>query len=273
MVSAVAEELAGLAAMRRAYGEHRKEDGTTADEKKVAPRKDSSDTNDGTTRRLYLESSYVFEVATEVVRASATEVVLAATVFHPQGGGQPSDRGVVEVGDGTFFVSSVEAKSRDAGEIVHVGTWDTRVPVERGSAATARIDAKHRELCARLHSAGHAIDVAVDRAGYDVVPAKGYHFPDGNAYVEYQGKVADTAAFVAALNDHLLAIVAADEPTRVDTDPSSGDRIVAVAGKPIPCGGTHVRSTAQLGAVTVTKAKHKSGKLRVSYVLADESSS
>ena len=51
-----------------------------------------------------------------------------------------------------------------------------------------KIDEKSRRLFARIHSAGHLIDVAVDRLGLPLVPGKGYHFPSG-AYVEYIGNL------------------------------------------------------------------------------------
>jgi Ser-tRNA(Ala) deacylase AlaX len=37
-------------------------------------------------------------------------VVLDATVFHPQGGGQPADTGVISAGGARFFVEDVRAK-------------------------------------------------------------------------------------------------------------------------------------------------------------------
>lgn len=41
---------------------------------------------------------------------------------------------------------------------------------------------------ARVHSAGHLLDIAMRRIGFMNKPGKGYHFPSG-AYVEYIGKM------------------------------------------------------------------------------------
>lgn len=49
-----------------------------------------------------------------------------------------------------------------------------------------KVDEEKRRLYARVHSAGHLLDIAVNQLGYQWVPGKGYHFPTG-AYVEYQG--------------------------------------------------------------------------------------
>ena len=48
------------------------------------------------------------------------------------------------------------------------------------------IDENKRRLYARLHSAGHLLDVAVSNIGLSWQPGKGYHFPD-SPYVEYIG--------------------------------------------------------------------------------------
>merc|ERR1712178_619010 len=53
-----------------------------------------------------------------------------------------------------------------------------------GVKASCQIDAERRRLAARLHSAGHLLDVAVKAADLHWIPSKGYHFPDGS-YVEY----------------------------------------------------------------------------------------
>jgi Ser-tRNA(Ala) deacylase AlaX len=51
------------------------------------------------------------------------------------------------------------------------------------------VDESYRRLSARIHSAGHLLDMAVRRAGRtDLKPGKGYHFPT-SPYVEYIGAV------------------------------------------------------------------------------------
>ncbi len=43
------------------------------------------------------------------------------------------------------------------------------------------MDEARRRECARLHSAGHALDEAMRILGFSLVPTKGYHFADGAA--------------------------------------------------------------------------------------------
>jgi Ser-tRNA(Ala) deacylase AlaX len=52
-----------------------------------------------------------------------------------------------------------------------------------------QIDENERRMLARVHSAGHLLDIAMMRAGRtDLKPSKGYHF-SSSAYVEYLGKI------------------------------------------------------------------------------------
>ena len=71
------------------------------------------------------------------------------------------------------------------------------------------MDEAKRRLYARVHSAGHLLDIAMQKAGRtDLKPSKGYHFATG-AYVEYVGAVdaKDKEALVADLNKHANQII------------------------------------------------------------------
>ena len=72
-----------------------------------------------------------------------------------------------------------------------------------------RIDQQWRRMNARLHSAGHLLDVAMQRAGKrDLAPDKGYHFQAG-PYVQYVGTVAadERDGLLKELNKHCKDII------------------------------------------------------------------
>ena len=81
---------------------------------------------------------------------------------------------------------------REEGDVIfHIGKYinpetDTLKP---GDQVELAIYPGFRETHARIHSAGHLLDVAMRRAGRkDMKPHKGYHFEKGS-YVEYIGVV------------------------------------------------------------------------------------
>ena len=159
------------------------------------------------------------------------------------------------------------------------------------------IDGDWRVSCARIHSAGHALDVGMMALGYTIMPTKGYHFPEG-PYVEYEArsaqerlstedkdslperlsaKMAELAAVGVAdpaIEEVAVRFLKKDETLDLCPDADlrmfeaedARVRVIRVGGQWIPCGGTHV-SMSTIGKVTVTKAKAKKSTLKVSYVL------
>eukprot|EP01036_Dinobryon_divergens_P026277 gene26278-34902_t len=256
----------------------------------------SSEENEAFLKKHKIESG-VFPVCS---------LVLERSIFHPQGGGQPSDSGIIElISPGLappLLFQVVFVQKGSSGDIDHFGYFrnledpsliDSIIsPPSSPNAgysscqigAHLKLDAAKRLLHARIHSAGHALDAAVERCagnyGLKLLPAKGYHFTDG-PYVEYQmvegdGGVLEPSeqllkAFVGDLNESMKAIIQEDIPTEISIEASEGydgfTRTVNLAGVSCPCGGTHVISTKQLESVTVTKAKRKKNILRISYVL------
>ena len=45
----------------------------------------------------YLKNTYLFELQTKVAAIEEGKVEFEDTIFHPQGGGQPKDKGWVEI--------------------------------------------------------------------------------------------------------------------------------------------------------------------------------
>ena len=118
-------------------------------------------------------------------------VVLDQTVFHPQGGGQPADVGTLEGESGAPFAVSM-VKKGPTGVVRHEGASPKLPPFAAGSRVRCAVSEQARLLNARVHSAGHLIDVAMTNSGMAsrLRPTKGYHFTPGS-YVEYEGDKLD----------------------------------------------------------------------------------
>ena len=230
-------------------------------------------------------------------------LILSATVAHPQGGGQPSDFGHIAVGDHVLPLLGARAGAGPAaGCVLHFvaapGNVLPAVAAGVGAPATVTLDAPHRALSARLHSAGHLLDVAFREVHTELAfpgwslpkPSKGYHFIDG-PFVEYLGDFPAPvrAEFAARLGAACARLVAADVATRVQNvvnspaalqsaglepgdvshlPPGAPVRIVRVAGNACPCGGTHVSRAGEIGRLTVGKIDAKKGTIKVRYTLA-----
>eukprot|EP00117_Sycon_ciliatum_P049520 scpid82734/ scgid3605/ Alanyl-tRNA editing protein AlaX-L; Alanyl-tRNA deacylase AlaX-L len=233
------------------------------------------------TEPVYFSDTYLFSFdKASVLKAEKLEgdsndyaVVTDQTIMHPQGGGQPSDQGEITTSvDGTDVVFQVKqvSKAKDSQEIKHIGCFSSGsaelLPV--GQTVKMTINEDMRRLHARLHSAGHLLDTALNRLNAsDLIPSKGYHFADG-PYVEYIGNVANEERdkLMASMNEVLSDLVKENIATQI-TVGDSGERIVSIAGLPCPCGGTHVKSTAEIGPMKVTRMKKNKKNMKMSYSL------
>ncbi|OCX17430.1 hypothetical protein [Pseudomonas graminis] len=209
--------------------------------------------------RIYFDSD-ALELTTSVLSCSAREdgryqVVLAATLFHPQGGGQPSDSGTID------SVNMLQALQSDDG-IIHI----TSGPLDLGTV-TLKVDGAARELHARYHSAGHLIACAGEKYGW--LGLKGNHRP-GESRVVFDPTDHARPVTEEMLQADVAALVAQNLPRNVDV--SQGRRVVTWGQlPPTACGGTHVRSTGEVGEIHIVRVKQKKGQLSVQYELdADE---
>eukprot|EP00753_Platysulcus_tardus_P017151 PLAT630.1.p1 GENE.PLAT630.1~~PLAT630.1.p1 ORF type:complete len:678 (-),score=353.44 PLAT630.1:100-2133(-) len=242
------------------------------------------------TKTTYLDEMYLHSDSATVLAVTTDDdgsvaVVVDQTVFFAQGGGQPTDVGYIVDGSGNRF--NVHMVRKLDGVVTHSGTWaDGSTAFAVGAAVSCHVDEDVRDWHNRLHSAGHLLDQAMALAGYDLPPAKGYHFPDHPA-VTYAGSIpaderADLLPKLRAIMETLVAedigtVVKSVEHDRVqDVCGDTMDisflpadkpvRCVSIAGhRGCPCGGTHVRSTAELAGMTISKVKVKSGKTKISY--------
>jgi Ser-tRNA(Ala) deacylase AlaX len=133
-------------------------------------------------------------------------------------------------------------------------------------------------------------DAAMVRTGTLLPPIKGFHFLDG-PYVEYRGSVPaeDRTALLEQLKATFQELVTEDLETKIEFLPKDQAdevcnrvaenffnmndyiddtvRVVTVAGRPSPCGGTHIKSTGLLGKRNwgIIGLKCKKGVVRVKY--------
>jgi len=240
------------------------------------------------TKREYMEDTYRFKSVATLLKIKDSQdpkkgkktVILDTTIFHPQGGGQPSDTGTIFTAKAKFAVKDV----RDAGGIVeHYGDFEEGESFNVEEKVQLEINEKDRRLFARLHSAGHALDVAVSALKLKLVPGKGFHFPT-SPYVEYEGTIeaAQRAKVVEQLQQELNKVIAQDLPVKVQwteynkikdligvlpsyLEKDKPSRIVIMGSEGCPCGGTHVKNLSELGKVSIKGVKARKNTVRISY--------
>ncbi|WP_223516875.1 alanyl-tRNA editing protein [Pseudomonas sp. GL-B-19] len=176
-------------------------------------------------------------------------VVLRATLFHPQGGGQPFDTGWI--GD-----SQVLRVIQDPDRIMHF----VDQPVKPGMTLI-RVDGEHRQFNTRMHSAGHLIGHFVQAKGW--MPIKAHHWP-GEGRVQFKALECAQDVDAQTIQLGIEQWVTQDFPRL--TSLRDGAREIGFGELPAyGCGGTHVRSLKELGTVTIASLSLKKGTLSVHY--------
>jgi misacylated tRNA(Ala) deacylase len=237
------------------------------------------------TDSLFRDDAYL--TTCEATVAATTEqggIVLDRTVFYANSGGQPGDRGLLVAPDGRE-IPLANAIYTDAPktEIAHIPADGAAVALAPGAPVTARIDWDIRYRRMRMHTALHLLSAVLP------YPVTGGSIGETESRLDFDIPEAglDKDAITAKLND----MIAADAEVRyrwitddelaanpglvktMSVKPPMGTgrvRLVEIVGLDLqPCGGTHVRRTAEIGAVRVTQIEKK-GKLnrRVRLVLA-----
>ncbi len=235
------------------------------------------------TNLLYLENFRQTEGEAKVVEVARedgrTVVYVDETIFYPQGGGQPYDKGVIEGQNGKFNVEEVRYFE---GAAKHIGVFKSGM-FENGETVKCLVDKPRRELNSKLHSAGHLVDMAVQSLDLGWVPDKGFHFPNG-PYVLYTGsfeeenretlktqiedacnkfideRIEVTAKFVTK---EKLPQICKNVPEHIPE--SKPVRVVMFGNFVVPCGGTHVANLKDLKHEVVRKLKNESASVKVSY--------
>lgn len=236
--------------------------------------------NEKSTELKYLQNPSLFTLKAMVLEIKETEngkaMLLDETVFYPQGGGQPSDIGKIHNEHGIFNVTNVRLDQE--GKVWHFGHFISG-NFTTGEKVTLEIDSAKRILHAKLHSAGHLIDCAVEKLAIpDLIPTKGFHFPEG-PNVEYSGTVKNPEDIVNELQKTVDQLLVDDLLLEIhDLTPTEAvaKGIVAPAGKKARvvnfkgysicgCGGTHVASSGQIGKIVIKKIKSKKNITKISY--------
>lgn len=221
-------------------------------------------------------------------------VITNATIFHPQGGGQPSDQGTMQDGTGVKFqVETVRMAATTPGVALHLGRFaEAATSFAQGEQVTQNIDTEKRLLYSRYHTAGHVLGSAVRYLleakveNFDEIKAS--HFP-GSASCEFTGSI--DGKWKSDIQEKLDALIDEDLPVEIDwwdeedfrkaglerlipdrsiMNMEEGEkfRVVKIVGAEIyPCGGTHVDGTKACGKTVVKKISRTKGTSRVSYQL------
>ncbi len=234
---------------------------------------------------LYLRDVELRSTEATVVDRRDEAVVLDRTVLYPTGGGQPHDTGTIGVDGVELAVTQVKTDREDRQVWHHL---DGEAPAI-GSTVTVAVDWERRHQLMRTHSALHVLcGVIWNEWG---VPVTGGNMEPLTARMDFEFDPLPEG-FAGRIEELVNAEIAADRPitveflpretalqdedlirTKVNMIPESVTeiRVVDIVGLDRQAdGGTHVRSTSEIGRFEVVKTENKGkGNKRVRIQLHD----
>lgn len=234
------------------------------------------------TEILYMkdvESNYIKEFDARIVDHGDDYVILDRTAFYAEGGGQPTDKGILKWSDSQSAVRKVK---KDKGTVKHfVGSIPAVEEVH------AELDWERRYALMRMHTAQHVVSGVVfnlfeartvgnqihgDHSRIDFHPVT-FEENDLRVIEETCNNVISKNVPVSIYEEDrsVLEVKMGKQRYIMDLIPESIRRlrVIQIGDFDIcPCGGTHVRNTSELGSVHVMSRRSKGmDKERLTYEL------
>jgi misacylated tRNA(Ala) deacylase len=230
------------------------------------------------TEQLYRTDAYLRDCTAQVLAVNERGgIVLDRTVFYAAAGGQPGDKGALEIDSGGSCPIATTVYDADKATIVHVPA-EGGTPPAAGQSVRASLDWGFRAPVMRMHTTLHLLCALVK------FPVTGGQVNPDDSRLDFDiddPSAVDKDRLTAELN----ALIAADHPVSerwisdaeleanpglvrtMSVKPPMGSgrvRLVLIGVEGAvdmqPCGGTHVKRTGEIGRVAVTRIEKK-GKL------------
>jgi Ser-tRNA(Ala) deacylase AlaX len=232
------------------------------------------------TNQVFYQDSYVNEIETCIdaidLINGCTAIAPEENIFHIQGGGQPNDHGEVIISGVRYQIKSL-IKKKDQTFIL----LDCEIPSSEdlwGESMKCFLDWNRRYTLMRYHTCGHVLMSSAKQVISDYEP-KGMEIQDNLSYGEITFstqkeitneqsiQILDIAKY--AINNNLSIEVknySGLEAAKNDNDYFRVDSALKLKGKirvvtidgfdANPCGGTHVKSLAEIGTCIIQSTEY-----------------
>jgi alanyl-tRNA synthetase len=234
------------------------------------------------TTKIFYDNSYLKSCESLVLKfvreGSKGYLVLDKTIFHPQGGGQPSDIGCITGSIGKMDVKKVMEKGN---VIVHWGKVEG--DFVENETVKCELSWPERFYNMRAHTAGHILDYALLKVwGEQVTTVSANHGP--NSFIEYKGnfsKNLDVNKVVKVANEivnegrnvksyyvqkEMINRFIFNAPNLERVPDLKVYRIVEIENvNAMPCGGTHVSNTKEIGEIKIDRIEECASTFKIFY--------
>jgi alanyl-tRNA synthetase len=234
------------------------------------------------TDHLYYQDSFLYEFEAEIRESVVTHdsrpaLILDRTAFYPTSGGQVFDTGWIAA-DGAPKLRVVDVAEQEDGTILHM--LESPASVEKGTRVRGVIDAERRHDHMQQHSGQHILSAAFVRLFE--IPTVSFHMGAEYCSIDLDTKTL-TSQQVEAAEALATDVLTENRPVEIRYVTQEEARGLGLRKLPpvereklrlidirefdlTACGGTHVRSTAQIGSILLRKTEKVRQGWRVEFV-------
>ena len=224
------------------------------------------------TERLYYDDCYLRDVRARVIETAdeGRRVYLDRTAFYPTSGGQPFDLG-------TLGGVAVREVTDEEDRVVHLLEAPLAPVATPNSEIEGNIDWARRWDHMQQHTGQHLLSAVLIELFE--IPTLSFHMSAASSTIDIGTPALDSKR-AERVEERCAEIIAEARPVTISYEDSSADlglrkasarsgtlRIISIDRlDKSACGGTHVRSTAELGPLLIRKIDKMRGNARIEFV-------
>ncbi|WP_119300521.1 alanyl-tRNA editing protein [Dongia deserti] len=209
--------------------------------------------------KLFWQNSYRTTLDTRIAAVEGDQVRLEETIFYAFSGGQESDVG-------TIGECKVLEARKDGRDIVY--RLEPDHGLKTGDSVTIGIDGVRRLRLMRLHLAAEII-LELAYQNLPGIQKIGAHIAEDKARIDFEWPENISKLF-PMMQEKAAALIAADHAiVSAFSDEANQRRYWENEGfARVPCGGTHLKRTGEIGAIALKRVNIGKGKERIEIRLA-----
>jgi Ser-tRNA(Ala) deacylase AlaX len=206
------------------------------------------------TKKVFWEDPYLTHLETRVTSVKDHEITVEQTIFYALAGGQESDCGTI----GNYRV--LQARKEDK-EIIY--TLKDNHNLKPGDPVTISIEWERRYRLMRLHFAAEIV-LELAYQNLDSIKKIGAHIAQDKSRIDFEWGENISKAFPVIKKEAMEIIEANYDIISAFSDEKNERRYWEIKEfSKVPCGGTHIRKTSEIGEIELKRKNIGKGKERI----------
>jgi len=206
------------------------------------------------TQKVFWQDPYLTQLETSITSVEGDNITVERTIFYAFSGGQESDTGMI--GGQPVY----EAR-KDGQQIVY--TLQPNHALKVGDQVMMYIDWERRYKLMRLHFAAELVLELVYQA-LGTITKIGAHIAEDKSRIDFAWEE-NIATLFPVILEKAHSLIHANHPiVSAFSDEANERRYWEIAGfAKVPCGGTHLKITGEVGEITLKRKNVGKGKERI----------